>query len=136
MEESDKPRLAQLFLATRRETFHWVEGALFQLDDFYEQTRDERIWIAEQAETLCGFIATWPADNFIHHLYVATDWHGYGVGRALLDKALAELQPPFSLKVASLNSSALSFYHYLGWEKNGEAGDCATTGPWYKMCYY
>lgn len=48
MEEHDIPQLARLFLKSRRHTFHWVDPARFQLEDFEEQTKGERVWVAEQ----------------------------------------------------------------------------------------
>ena len=128
MEQKDIPQLAQLFLKSRRDTFHWVEPARFQLDDFEQQTAGEEIWIAEHGGNICGFIAIWKPDNFVHHLYVSTDWHGHGIGRALLEKGLATGQG--SLKVATRNTAAVAFYHRLGWIETEERGHCDLTGPW------
>jgi len=57
MEEHDIPQLARLFLKSRRHTFHWVDPARFQLEDFEEQTKGEQVWVAEQGGNICGFIA-------------------------------------------------------------------------------
>ncbi len=48
MRTADAPVLAQLFLKGRRQAFEWVEPSLFRLEDFAEQTRGERIWVAEK----------------------------------------------------------------------------------------
>ncbi len=133
MVEQDIPQLAQLFLKIRRQTFHWVEPAQFQLDDFAKQTKGERVWVAEHGANICGFIAIWQPDNFVHHLYVSSDWHGQGIGRALLDHGLADTAKPGSLKVATLNTAALAFYHRLGWINSDEIGHCDVTGPWCKL---
>ncbi|EMV8894083.1 GNAT family N-acetyltransferase [Escherichia coli] len=66
----------------------------------------------------------------MHHLYVSADWHGQGLGRALLTQGLAACRKPASLKVATHNTSALAFYHRLGWQNTEETGHCEITGPW------
>lgn len=133
MQDTDAPRLAQLFLRGRRQAFHWVEPSLFRLDDFAEQTQGEQIWVAEQGGNPCGFISVWGVDNFVHHLYVAADWHGQGIGRALLAQGLAGYGKPASLKVALHNTAALAFYHRLGWQNTDETGHCEITGPWRRL---
>ena len=70
MTEADEPMLAQLFLKGRRQAFHWVDPALFRLEDFAEQTRGEEIWVAEKGGSPCGFVSIWGAEIFVHHLYV------------------------------------------------------------------
>jgi len=74
MTEADEPMLAQLFLKGRRQAFHWVDPALFRLEDFAEQTRGEEIWVAEKGGSPCGFVSIWGAESFVHHLYVVADW--------------------------------------------------------------
>lgn len=132
MEEHDIPQLARLFLKSRRHTFHWVDPARFQLEDFEEQTKGEQVWVAEQGGNICGFIAIWQPDHFVHHLYVSSDWHGQGIGRALLERGLAD-STHGSLKVATRNTAAVAFYHRLGWQNSDETGHCEVTGPWCKL---
>jgi len=128
--DGDAPALAQLFLEARRRTFYWVEPSRFQRDDFALQTQNEQIWVAEQAGHLCGFIAIWAEENFVHHLYVDEACHGQGLGRALLTQGLAGATQPATLKVATRNVQALAFYHRLGWKETDEMGVCNITGPW------
>ncbi|MFM4804875.1 GNAT family N-acetyltransferase [Aeromonas bivalvium] len=136
MTQADVTPLSHLFQKGRRQTFHWVEPSQFALADFAEQTRGERVWVAEQGGSPCGFIAVWAPERFVHHLYVSADWHGQGVGRALLERALAELPRPVSLKVAVHNTTAIAFYRRLGWEPTEEMGLCEVTGPWRRLCLY
>lgn len=133
MAPEDRHHLANLFLKSRRDTFHWVDPACFRADDFATQTQGETIWVAEQGGYLCGFIAIWQPDDFVHHLYVSADWHGQGIGRALLEQGLASAQRQPSLKVATRNTAALAFYHRLGWQTTEETGHCEITGPWCKL---
>lgn len=60
MEEHDIPQLARLFLKSRRHTFHWVDPARFQLEDFEVQTKGEQVWVAEQGAI---FAALSPSGN-------------------------------------------------------------------------
>lgn len=131
--DADAPALAQLFLEARRRTFYWVDPSRFQLDDFVHQTEGEQIWVAEQNRRLCGFIAIWAEENFVHHLYVDEACHGQGLGRALLAQGLADATQPASLKVATRNVQALAFYHRLGWQETDEMGVCNITGPWRRL---
>lgn len=131
--DGDAPALAQLFLEARRRTFYWVEPSRFQRDDFALQTQNEQIWVAEQAGHLCGFIAIWAEENFVHHLYVDEACHGQGLGRALLTQGQAGATQPATLKVATRNVQALAFYHRLGWKETDEMGVCNITGPWRKL---
>lgn len=131
--DGDAPALAQLFLEARRRTFYWVEPSRFQRDDFALQTQNEQIWVAEQAGHLCGFIAIWAEENFVHHLYVDEACHGQELGRALLTQGLAGATQPATLKVATRNVQALAFYHRLGWKETDEMGVCNITGPWRKL---
>lgn len=131
--DADAPALAQLFLEARRRTFYWVDPSRFQLDDFARQTEGEQIWLAEQNGRLCGFIAIWAEENFVHHLYVDEACHGQGLGRALLAQGLAGATQPASLKVATRNVQALAFYHRLGWQETDEMGVCNITGPWRRL---
>lgn len=135
MRDTDVSALARLFLSERQQTFHWVDPSLFLLNDFFEQTRGERVWVAEDAGSLCGFIAIWAQESFIHHLYVSREFRGQGIGRALLEKGLADLDKPASLKVSSLNTPALAFYRRLGWKDADDSGHCDITGPWQRLVF-
>ena len=114
----DHPALAELFLATRRETFYWIHSQT--LEDFAEQTAGEAIHVAEdEGGELLGFISVWVEDQFIHHLFISPQHQRRGVGRALLEDLAARLPGPFTLKCFTANTRALSFYHALGWRDAG-----------------
>ena len=88
---ADTPALRELFLHSRRETFVWVPAGAFQPADFDAQTEGERLRVAEDGSgRLAGFVSVWEPDHFIHHLHVSWPHHRSGVGRALLDRALAD----------------------------------------------
>lgn len=131
--DSDQAVLADFFLHLRRDCFHWVDATLFARDDWFEQTEGEQVWLAERAGRIAGVVSLWQPDWFIHHLYVAADCRGEGIGRRLLATALAECQQSASLKVAQLNTTALGFYYRQGWQNTAEQGVCPITGPWLRL---
>jgi ribosomal protein S18 acetylase RimI-like enzyme len=67
-----------------------------------------------------GFVSLWRPEPFVHFLHVARGWRGRGVGRALLDHALATVPAgPVDLKCLPDNRPALAFYRRLGWVQVG-----------------
>lgn len=121
----DRLALQQIFLSGRRQID--TQGDL-TLGQFDEQTRNERVLIAEETPaTPIGFVSVYVADHFIHHLYVAQDHQRRGVGLALLHALPGWQKIRYQLKCLSLNTSALAFYtscHFLpiasGSSENGE----------------
>jgi ribosomal protein S18 acetylase RimI-like enzyme len=119
MQEDDRPALRELFLHARRATFTWLPEATFRLEDFDEQTRGERVLVAETGEAcLAGFIALWAPDRFIHHLYVAAAQQRQGIGRLLLE-ALGWPEARLQLKCLERNAAALAFYRAHGFIEIG-----------------
>lgn len=123
---SDHPALAELFLQVRREIFTWQDSASFRLDDFAIETEGEVIHLAENEEgRLLGFISVWEPENFVHHLFIAGNSRGTGIGKALLSELGSRDPGPFRLKCVEDNSNALAFYRRLGWTVigRGESDD-------------
>lgn len=119
--EADHAALAELFLRVRRESFTWVDAAGSRLEDFAVQTEREAIHLAEDEESgeLLGFISVWEPESFVHHLFVASEHRGKGVGRSLLTDLQWRLPGPFRLKCVAANEAALAFYRRLGWVSTG-----------------
>lgn len=117
MTTQDKPRLRQLYLESRRETFYWDDPELMHIEDFDRDTEDELIFVAESQQKIIGFISLYVPDNFIHCLFVDSSFKGQGAGHLLLEKAKQQLQRPMKLKCLSRNTPALAFYEKEGWEK-------------------
>ena len=117
MTTQDKPRLRQLYLESRLETFYWDDPELMHIEDFDRDTEDEFIFVAESQQKIIGFISLYVPDNFIHCLFVDSGFKGQGAGHLLLEKAKQQLQRPLKLKCLSRNTPALAFYEKEGWEK-------------------
>lgn len=113
----DYPELREIFLASRRENFHWADANEMALGDFDKQTEKEFILLAEENTIILGFTALYLPDNFIHHLFVHPDHAGKGVGRQLLDAAIESMRKPIRLKCVSANHKAMKFYENNGWER-------------------
>lgn len=121
--EADREKLRELYLLCRISAFYWIDSALFTLDDFDEHTFDEEIWVATCNSEIAGFMAVWPPDAFIHHLYVDAAYRGKGIGKAMLALAAQTYPAPLSLKCLVKNEAAVQFYLALNWEVIGEGSD-------------
>ena len=100
------------------------------LAQFRAETVGEVIIVAvsDAAEHILGFAGLQLSGSFVHHLYVDPEYHGCGVGRALLAGALTIAGGRATLKCQQKNPDALAFYRRLGWTE-GETGN-SQVGPW------
>ncbi|HEX5327446.1 MAG TPA: GNAT family N-acetyltransferase [Acetobacteraceae bacterium] len=94
------------------------------LPDLHTAEEDERffrqhvfpsctVWIAE-IDRIIGFCAFRP--GWVDHLYVAPDFHGRGIGSALLAKAMA-VHSHLQLWVFTRNAPAIRFYIARGFRR-------------------
>lgn len=118
--ETDRPFLRTLYLHARRQSWRWLDGSDWQLEDFDAATWDETIWVADDDGHRAGFASVYANDNFLHNLFVDPDWQGRGVGSALLQKVQAEFTSTGSLKCLAQNERALAFYQRHGWHVEAE----------------
>jgi GNAT superfamily N-acetyltransferase len=123
--------LRQLYLASRVNTFHWLDVSAFQLSDFDKQTEEEFVLVAQAGAEVVGFISIWEADNFIHHLYVSQNHQGLGIGSHLLSSAAGRFGYPLKLKCLTRNKPALDFYLLKGFVILGTGADA--DGSYYSM---
>ncbi len=77
-------------------------------------------WVAEDATGPLGFIGL--VDDFIGGLFVAPSVQGQGVGRALVDHALAR-KGQLALEAYEANGSARAFYTRLGFRETGRRAE-------------
>lgn len=115
---ADCPDLSEIFLAARRQAFTWCDPASFHAGDFMDQTIGEAIYLAHDAESrTLGFISIWEQDRFVHHLYVAPEHQGRGVGTHLLHSLHTWLPFPYRLKCLLANTAARALYDKCGWRE-------------------
>lgn len=119
----DYPQLRQIYLNSRRGSFHWANTEEMTLDDFDRDTVEEEIFVAEENGDILGFTALYVPNQFIHHLFVDPAHAGKGAGDQLLKRAVDELGTPVTLKCVSENKHALSFYKKRGWKAVIEEGE-------------
>ncbi|WP_260405762.1 GNAT family N-acetyltransferase [Paenibacillus sp. 598K] len=112
-----------MYLEARRESFHWANTDEMTLDDFDQDTSEEQIIVAEENARILGFASLYVPDRFVHNLFVHPAAAGKGVGRQLLQHAVAELGTPVTLKCVSANHKALHFYNKQGWKAVVEEGE-------------
>ncbi|WP_081584748.1 GNAT family N-acetyltransferase [Herbaspirillum rubrisubalbicans] len=119
-EPRDLPFLRDLFLRSRRATFHWTSPSFFSLADFDMETEGEQHLVALYNEQPVGFVSVWQPSNFIHHLHVDPNYLRRGIGKALLSALPGWKRSCYQLKCVSANSGALVFYLAHGFTKVGE----------------
>jgi ribosomal protein S18 acetylase RimI-like enzyme len=86
--------------------------------DFERDTKDEFIIVAVEeiivnnvpVTQVIGFISLWLPENFIHHLYIRSDYHRRGIGAMLLRSALEKMDGAAHLKCLVANPNAIAFY--------------------------
>ncbi|PWK77676.1 ribosomal protein S18 acetylase RimI-like enzyme [Mucilaginibacter oryzae] len=131
--EADRKRLKEIYLLCRVQTFYWCDSEQFRFDDFDNHTEDEDIFVAISGCDVVGFVAVWPPDSFIHHLYVDAAYRAGGMGKALLAMVAEKYPAPLKLKCLVKNELAFSFYQSKGWQVIGEGSD--DLGDYYLMEY-
>jgi GNAT superfamily N-acetyltransferase len=131
---SDLEICQQIYQTARAFAFYWIDPKKFRLRDFSADIKGESIGVAEELNCgVVGFVGIWLPDNFIHHLYVSPERHRRGIGKALLDHALAQVGRPARLKCQRQNRNACQFYRHLGW-RPGETG-YDSIGDWIEFIF-
>ncbi|AJJ65092.1 GNAT family N-acetyltransferase [Yersinia aldovae] len=114
-QESDRPYLRTLYLASRRAAFNWLAGEHFRLEDFDRVTLGESILVAIDGDQHLGFASIFMAESFLHNLFVEPTAQHHGTGKALLRAAQTLFTSHGALKCLEKNQRALGFYQKQGW---------------------
>ena len=72
----------------------------------------------DDSDTPLGFMFL--HDGHMEALFIDPDQHGKGIGKALIQRALAE-HPALTTDVNEQNHKALGFYEHLGFERTGRS---------------
>ena len=105
-------------------------------DTFANETQGEQLYGYFKATRLCGFIAIWQPDWFIHHLYVDPAVQNSGIGQALLSFAHQMAgNNSLSLKCQLANKNALRFYQTAGFFSSNDCGE-DEYGQWVRLSKY
>ncbi|HSH43847.1 MAG TPA: GNAT family N-acetyltransferase [Arenicellales bacterium] len=113
---------------TSRANIGCYAGTALDPEQFAAVVDGEEVHVAVLEGTIVGFVSVWAAERFIHHLYVAPQHQGRGVGSELLRTCVMIYGVPLSLKCDMCNEHAQSFYRRKGWLP-GEEG-VGADGPW------
>jgi putative acetyltransferase len=100
-------RLAHPFL-----TDNFLESERQMIPDFYLPQSDT--WVAEYNGEVIGFMSL-ITDNEVGALFVQPDYHGKGIGWALMDKA-RKLRDYLEVQVFEANTIGRRFYSKYGFE--------------------
>lgn len=78
-------------------------------------------WVAEMAGQVVGFIALIASEDVceVGGLFLDPAFHGQGIGKALMDKAVAE-KGPLKVEVFQRNAIGRRFYAAYGFVASGE----------------
>lgn len=113
----------------------------FLSTDFQDQVRDDipklylpnaETWVAEIDSNVVGFIAL--LGNEVGALFVQPTFHGKGIGKTLMDKAV-ELYGQLELEVFKANSIGRKFYAKYGFEDVSEEVHAATGNKVLRLKY-
>ena len=113
----------------------------FLTDEFLEQERpnienmylpNADTWVIEKNSKVVGFIAL--LGNEVGGLFVDPSAHGFGLGKALMDKA-SSLHEILELDVFKANSLGRSFYSRYGFSEKVESIHEATGNPVIRLIY-
>ena len=116
----------------RRATFTWVDPDRFQIDDFAIQSKGETVLVCQGwSGEIVGFVSYWDADDFIHMLYVRSEFQGQGVGTALLQALPGWPRRRYRLKCLMKNTRARRFYQSIGFIVSGNG--LSTEGEYHDM---
>ncbi|HET9375266.1 MAG TPA: GNAT family N-acetyltransferase [Chthoniobacterales bacterium] len=131
---SDLEICQKIYQIARSAAFYWIDPKRFRLRDFSADIKGESVAVAEEPNRgVVGFVGIWFPEHFIHHLYVLPELHRRGIGKALLDHALAQIGRPARLKCQQRNRNACEFYMHLGW-RSGETG-YDSIGDWIEFLF-
>jgi GNAT superfamily N-acetyltransferase len=131
---SDLEVCQTIYQIARANAFYWIDPKKFRPKDFSADIKGEFVAVAEEFNRgVVGFIGIWFPEHFIHHLYVLPERHRRGIGRALLNHALAQVGRPARLKCQRRNRNACEFYAHLGW-RSGETG-YDSIGDWIEFIF-
>ena len=122
---ADLDGLSELYLKTRIANWHWMDASKWTLRNFEEHTQNEFILVVVEGERYMGFASIYMEENFLHHLFIASEDQNKGIGLVLL-KAVENLFTGTGyLKCLTENKSALSFYLKNGWsiESQGQSDE-------------
>ncbi|MGP2408450.1 GNAT family N-acetyltransferase [Yersinia enterocolitica] len=114
-QESDRPFLRTLYLASRKAAFTWLDVEHFRLEDFDRSTIGETVLVAVDGDQHLGFASIFMEESFLHHLFIAPELQQSGTGKALLQAAQQLFTSHGSLKCLAKNQQALAFYQKQGW---------------------
>ena len=118
--QADLPTLARIYYEVRIATMTWVDPSMYREDDFASHSAGEAIRVAKSSDgDILGFISVWPADDFIHMLYVEPSSQGHGVGTQLLQSLPDWPTRRYRLKCLVRNEKAKAFYERHGFRVIG-----------------
>ena len=131
--EADFDALARLWLVSWQSTglavtrFATEEGNRRRIS--VEVGNGWKVTLALAGQRIVGFLAIKPAVSVRDQLFIAPDMKRKGIGKALLERAKAEMPGGFTLRTAIENFDACAFYERCGLERVMNGVDLSVSEP-------
>lgn len=98
-------------------------GGIERLVERIKDDKNSRTYVAKDGDQIVGFVGAQKTEeiNRLRAIYVLSSYHGQGIGRSLLEKALEFLgeEKDISLEVVEYNTKAIEFYKKNGFKEKG-----------------
>lgn len=113
--EFDLKTLEKFYFNSRKLNFYWMDQGMFSLKDFLNDTKEEKIFVAIDNNTIIGFISILEDESLIHHLFVNNIHNSSNIKKSLLDFA-KNLYSPLKIKSYVKNFKDNDFLEEYGFE--------------------
>ena len=122
---------AALYVQVLCESFTWLPAERHRAEDFFRAAREEEVYVAVEDGRILGLASLFRPQGFLHSLYVLD--RGQGIGKALLDRVIAEAGGALSLKVQAPNLRAQAFYAREGFSVVEHGRDAGSDIEWIRL---
>ena len=135
--QEDEDAIIRVWLEASNVGHHFIplaywENLVQDVRDTYLPQNETYVYTDSTTGNIAGFLTL--AGDYIAGIFVAPDYHGQGIGQALMAHA-KKLRTRLELKVYQENTRAFSFYQRQGFKISREQTDEATGHKEYVMVY-
>ena len=124
--EFDQDQLQDLFLSVEWSSGHYPERLVAAMRNF------ETVYAAWDGDQLVGLICAMDDGSmtaYVHYLLVRPEYHGKGIGKALVQRVKGHYADYLRIVVVAYDSE-IGFYENCGFEKATDASPMFITDLW------
>ena len=135
--QEDEDAIIRVWLEVSSVGHHFIplaywENLVKDVRDIYLPQNETYVYTDDTTGNIAGFLTL--SEDYIAGIFVAPDYHGQGIGQALMAHA-KKLRTKLELKVYLENTRAFSFYLRQGFKISREQTDEDTGHKEYVMVY-